>query len=159
MPTSTYDLIASNVLGSSAASVTFSSISASYRDLVLVVQARPSGSNTNFSLRFNSDSGANYSWITAEWNDVSGVVSLDSNGSTELAAGRCQNNSLSIINILDYSASKNKAVLIRNNNPSFVVQALSGRWASNSAVNSIEIFPFANSFAANSTFYLYGVVS
>ena len=39
MPTPTYDLLASSVLGSNTATVSFSSIPSTYQDLVLVVNA------------------------------------------------------------------------------------------------------------------------
>ena len=52
MAANTYTLISSNVLGSSAASVTFSSIPATYTDLVLRVSARTDADDTSL-ITFN----------------------------------------------------------------------------------------------------------
>jgi hypothetical protein len=62
----TYDPIATTILGSAAASITFSSIAATYTDLVIVVK----GGCDNGSLRmqFNSDTGSNYSELTMSGN-------------------------------------------------------------------------------------------
>ena len=50
------------VSGSSTSSVTFSSISGSYTDLILIINGATSDSATNnFRVRFNSDSATNYS--------------------------------------------------------------------------------------------------
>ena len=57
--TATYDLVASNVLTSTAASVSFSSIGASYRDLIIVIDAAV-GTSASLNCRVNSDTGSNY---------------------------------------------------------------------------------------------------
>ena len=57
----TYVAIATNTLSSAAASVTFSSISGAYTDLVLVTNATlASGGAANLWCRFNGDGAANY---------------------------------------------------------------------------------------------------
>ncbi len=58
--TSTYEKIATTTLGSAALSVTFSSISASYTDLVLIVDGS-TASASGLALQFNGDTGNNYS--------------------------------------------------------------------------------------------------
>jgi hypothetical protein len=58
---STYTPIATQTLGSAAASVTFSSIPQGYTDLILVINYATSASTGNALLRFNSDTGSNYS--------------------------------------------------------------------------------------------------
>ena len=77
MPTSTYDLIASNVLGSSASSIEFASISSSYRDLVIVVTAtnsslaqlrvRPNGQTTNLSSVTAEGNGSTTASVATEF--------------------------------------------------------------------------------------------
>jgi hypothetical protein len=64
----TYTLISSNVLASSAASITFSAIPATYTDLVVRVSARGStAANTvGFVLQMNTDTGANYSYTNVQ---------------------------------------------------------------------------------------------
>lgn len=60
----TYTLISSNTLTSSAASVTFSSIPATYTDLVLRISSRTdaAGATATVAAQFNGDTtSANYS--------------------------------------------------------------------------------------------------
>ena len=59
----TYNLISSNVLTTAKASVTFSSIPATYTDLVLRVSARDSSDTpiSTLTMTFNSDTATNYS--------------------------------------------------------------------------------------------------
>lgn len=160
MPTPTYDLIASNVLSSSASSVTFSSISGSYRDLVLVVNATAPGNNLN--LRFNSDTGTNYSYVWANGNGSTTVSNSAASqnqmiltSATYLTSVRNTN----ISQIMDYSATdKHKTVLTRGNGE-YGTEMRAGRWASTSAITSVTAICDGGSFDANSSFYLYGLVS
>ena len=161
--TATYDLIASNVLSSSAASVTFSSIPATYRDLVLVVSgARTSSTGFGIRIRFNADSGTNYSQVIMRGNGSTST----SNSSTEPyiyfdawttgAFGTGQSNA--IFQIMDYSATdKHKTVLQRVNNSALLTSAQAARWASTSAIN--EIYVEGSDWASGTSFYLYGIVS
>ena len=152
----TYDLLDSVTLSSSAASVTFSSIDQSYRDLVLVVEHLGSGGNASLNVTVNGDTGSNYSsvWMTGTGSASSGSVTLAylvGITATETVAP------LNILQIMDYSATdKHKGVLTRSNTPTFV-QARAQRWANTSAITSLLIQPSSNQYAAGSTFYLYGV--
>jgi hypothetical protein len=58
---STYEPIASQTLGSAVSSVTFSSIPQNYTDLILVVNYGISANNFGARIRFNGDTGSNYS--------------------------------------------------------------------------------------------------
>jgi hypothetical protein len=166
MPTPTYDLIASNVLSSSASSVTFSSIPATYRDLVLVIRAensQPELSNT--LIRFNSDSGSNYSVVTATGSGSStssrtvSTTSLYADLDVRFAPSEpC----ITIFQVMDYSATdKHKTALSRSNVASRGVGMYAGRWASTSAITSITatIEASAGQYASGSSFHLYGIAS
>jgi hypothetical protein len=54
----TYEPIATTTLSSAQSSVTFSSISGSYTDLVLVSNVSGSGGNANLRVTLNSDTGS-----------------------------------------------------------------------------------------------------
>ena len=58
----TYEAIQTTTLGSAAADITFSSIPATYTDLVLVYIGATVSNNINYYLRFNGDTGTNYSY-------------------------------------------------------------------------------------------------
>ena len=161
MPTPTYDLIASNVLTSSASSVTFSSIPATYRDLVLVIDAKAVTTKDIF-VRLNSDTGSNYSQVYMFGNGSTAGSGTNSGTSMYLTAQYATSTgaSLSITQFLDYSATdKHKTVLSRGGETSQGVDAWATRWANTAAINTILIGLGANNFASGSSFYLYGIVS
>ena len=159
MPTPTYDLIASNVLGTSAASITFSSIGSSYRDLVIVVTAtnsslaqlrvKPNGLTTNLSSVTAEGNGT--TTASATYTNI-GEMSLFNNLSSEI--------SIQTIQFMDYAQTdKHKTVLFRTNRAGGGVSMIAGRWASTSAITSIVLAPDGGTFNTGSTFYLYGIVS
>jgi hypothetical protein len=169
MPTQTYQPLATVTLGSSASSVTFSSIPATYRDLILVSVAGCTLTTETARLRFNADTGNNYNWVF-----MNGVGS----GSPVSSAQSNQNNMdfspyvgisgtvgkwNNILQIQDYSATdKHKTVLTRTNINGDTypgTTAMAGRWASTSAITSILVYPSSGSFIAGSTFSLYGVIA
>lgn len=168
MPTPTYDLIASNVLSTQSDSVTFSSISGSYRDLILVGVVKTAATGgPSANLRFNSDTGSNYSFVQMSGN---GSTASSGNGTTtyvEMGTNLYISNDFTyqfMAHILDYSTTnKHKAVLVRTNqtvdplNSGRGTNALANRWASTSAITSITINVFQA--VAGSSFYLYGLVS
>ncbi len=159
MPTPTYDLIASNVLGSSAASVSFSSIPATYRDLVLVTTGLSTATEASLRMRLNSDTGNNYNEVWAINTDSTAYTGISAFISIGIVpdSGGTQGRGLNIIQIMDYSATdKHKTVLSRAGYSSWVMM-YAGRWASTSAVTAIELYPNADQFASGSTFHLYGI--
>lgn len=157
--------LATITLGSAASTVTFASIPATYRDLRLVSQVLSlSGTPTAYgsSIRFNSDSGSNYSTIYAYGNGAS--TGSGSEGGTTLSWGQFPNTGgFDTFEILDYSATdKHKSTLGRSGSVSASVWMYANRWASTSAITSITLTSpdlGADTFAAGSTFSLYGIVS
>jgi hypothetical protein len=160
--TATYDLIASNVLTSTTASVTFSSIPTTYRDLILVVSGTMTSNNAAW-LRFNSDTGANYNRIWMQGNG-STATSGSTTNATSLYVSNTDAFSSTVVNtmivqILDYRAiDKHKSGLLRLDRSDAVTSALGFRWASTSSITSILIDGDGD-YAAGTTFYLYGIVS
>lgn len=155
MATPTYDLIDSITLGSSASTVTFSSIPAG-GDLAIVVETTLTG-NASINFRLNNDSGSNYSFVLMR-GDGSAADSSDTSSTTQGTFGYSVGKSLATAEIFDYSATdKHKSVLSRFNNSTYVF-AHANRWADTSAVNRIDfILTGGESFAAGSTFYLYDI--
>jgi hypothetical protein len=160
VPTPTYTPLATVTLGSSASSVTFSSIPATYRDLIVVASVKYSTSNGGYmAYRLNSDTGNNYSYVFMLGN---GSSFSSGSGSGE-SFGRFGNASTAdfestIFNIFDYSATdKHKTGLSRTNIASIYTVEYASRWANTSAVNSITFSPDSGNFTANSNFSLYGI--
>jgi hypothetical protein len=159
MPTPTYTPLATVTLGSSASSVTFSSIPATYRDLILVVTAS-GGGEVDERLRFNGDTGSNYSFVRMFGDGSSAATSSVSGTYIRTLAGNLSGLHNAIIQIMDYSATdKHKTTLGRGNNSATFVVGTAGRWANTAAINSIDYSLSSGSFAAGSTFSLYGVIA
>ena len=151
----TYDLLDSTTLASSASSVTFSSISQDYRDLVLV--SNVIGSSGNVRLRYNGDSSLIYSEVAMFGNGSTTTSSSSSGQSSAYLFVSGTDGSIMITQIMDYSATDKHTTGLNRHNVSGYVGAYAHRYASTSAITSLEIF--GSTFSSGSTFYLYGIAS
>ena len=166
MPTPTYTPLANITLGSSAASVTFSSISQAYRDLVLVYEGRNTFANSGIVVRLNGDSASNYTWVVAYGDGSITGSGSGTDTSLILSAGAASSTTVNanfIMNIMDYSATnKHKSVLSRENQITATYPDTSmyaQRWASTSAVTSISLSYQGGNIVAGSTLALYGIAA
>ena len=158
MPTPTYTALANITLGSSASSVTFSSIPATYRDLVFIFQGTSTGTVGDIVLQLNGDGGLNYSRV--QTNNAGSGLNSGQSGLYPLYFGT--GGGRFILNLMDYSATdKHKSALSRGNNSSLdFVTMMASRWASTSAVTTMALsIDSGASFASGSTFALYGIAS
>lgn len=151
--------LANLTLGSNAATVTFSSISGSYRDLRLIIQSG-GASNSGARVRINGDSGANYSVVLMRGSGTSAVSNAGTN--TEITIGydvySTSVTSVYTVDFFDYSATdKHKTVLSRGNNAATSVEAAATRWANTAAITSLTITMYGGDIASGSSFALYGV--
>ena len=160
----TYEPIATQTLGSAAASVTFSSISGSYTDLVLVI----SGSGTignDVRLQFNGDTGSNYSYTTLSGTGSSAVTNrATGEDSFPLTYYGGISTTLGATNqigyIMNYSNSTTyKTVLTRANNASSGVTTNVAMWRSTAAITTVLVYPPTTNFGTGSTLTLYGIAA
>ena len=162
MPTPTYTALATVTLGSAASSVTFASIPATYRDLILVVE----GTTTALAaarLRVNNDSGSNYSYVAMYALASGGPTSITGTSQTTLFPNSDENTASQrffyTAQIMDYSATdKHKTFLFRDQQKNATtVGASAQRWASTVAINELNVFLNTSTYAAGSTFNLFGI--
>jgi hypothetical protein len=170
----TYEPIATTTLGSAASSVTFSSISGAYTDLVLVMSAATTHTDATFPyMRFNGDSGSNYSYTEMNGDGTNATSARGSNqtiGWTSPQIGSISTtlgDNTTISNIINYSNSTTyKTYLSRANRASSAldyegVEAVVGLWRNTAAITSILIgnrrLGVDYNFASGSTFTLYGI--
>jgi hypothetical protein len=158
----TYEPIATTTLGSAASSVTFSSISGSYTDLILITNSATGVNDIDMYIQVNSDTGSNYSWTRITGNGTSAASSRGSSFSLGYRVGNMsgsnvgQNNA--VIQFQNYSNTTTyKTLLSRSNNASLLVEAYVGLWSSTSAINTIAIKTQSGNFSTGSTFTLYGI--
>jgi hypothetical protein len=160
--TATYEKIATTTLSSASATVTFSTISGSYTDLILVSNAIGTA-DLNFLLRFNGDSGSNYSSTILKGNGSTASSTRFSNqtsfrgNSSGYVTTTLQSNT--ITQIMNYSNTTTyKLILQRFNNASVGVDAAVGLWRNTAAITSITILQdTGTTYATGCTFTLYGI--
>lgn len=159
MPSNAWTPLANLTLGTNQATVTFSSISQSYRDLVLIINSTHTASGNYSSLRANNDSSSNYHSIIMQGNGSSVASQSGTWGEFYPFYGLQEGTNIfqASINIMDYSATdKHKTFLIRSNATSVATMAQGNRWSNTSAISTLTISSSGN-FASGSTFTLYGV--
>lgn len=156
--TITYDLLGSSIVGTATPSVTFSSISSSYRDLIVVCRFTMVN-NTNFNIRINGLSTNIYNqnsiWNSSAYNP--GGVQGQLYGTIVC---NTQNDILLRLNIVGANQTdKHKNFIWQSDEAISNTELHYGRCATTAAVSSITLFPAAGNINVGSTFYLYGIVS
>lgn len=169
--TNSYESIQTFTLGSTTASITFSSIPSTYKHLQIRLSARNnfagSGGGISALMRINGDSGGNYTHHRLVGDGSSATAGAATGVSyTQIGYmsrnGDTYNYSASIVDVLDYT-NTNKNTTVRtlsggDYNGSGYIQLWSGLWLNTAAVTSIEIYPDgAASWLADSKFALYGI--
>ena len=173
----TYVLISSSTVGSGgAASITLSSIPATYTDLKLVLSAR--GSQTAaysgaYLMQVGNgsvDTAANYSWKEVYGSgSAAGSVGLTAQTSWDLTqgAGDSAGNTASTftnieIYLPNYAAANAKSMscdfVSEGNTTAGYQMMIAGLWSGTSAINIIKIGAGpSNTFVQYSTAYIYGI--
>ena len=163
--TATYEKIATNTLGSATATVSFSSIPATYTDLRVVVNAAGTLTGYDPYIRFNGDTTTNYS-ITALYGTGSSAGSIRYSSQAQIrassqAAMTTTINTNHMFDVFNYANTTTyKTVLIRANGAvaGTGVDAIVGLWRKTpEAINQIDVFVSGTTFIAGSTFSLYGI--
>ena len=166
----TYTLINSNVLSSSAASVTFSSIPATYTDLVLQISARSDRANESdvLDIRINNNSSSLYSLTNIQGDGASATsTSVNNNSSTygsRITGANATANTFGTdeIYIPSYLVAQNKPFgefgAQETNSSTAYIRATAHLFRSTTAISEIRFIPtFGTNFVSGSSFYLYGI--
>jgi hypothetical protein len=159
----TYEPISTQTLGSAQASVTFGSIPATYTDLVLVYEAGNSGNVYDGTfVRFNSDTGSNYSWTYILGNGSSAISGRESSVTRTGAGASGASRGMSILNIMNYSNTTTYKTILNRRSvvdaSGYTVGAEVGLWRSTATISTVLLFvQSGTNFDAGSTFTLYGI--
>lgn len=165
----TFELISSVTVGvAGAASIDFTSIPSTYTDLVVKCSIRDTtgGVGAYLYLRFNNDSGSNYSSRTIEGNGSSAASyantsqtkmlfwNTNGGGATANTFGNAE------LYVPNYLSSNQKSVsmdtVAETNASSQYMDLVAGIWTGTAAINRLTLLPDAG-FAQYSSAYLYGV--
>jgi len=164
MATATFVPIATQTLGSAAASITFSSIPGTYTDLRLVLTCTTSVSDT-VALQFNSDTATNYSYTLIQG---TGAVANSGNNTSATSAyiGSGAPTSTTVpgmysIDVFSYAGSTNKTLLVNaaiDQNGSGDVTCAVCLWRSTSAITAVKLLlTGGNNFATGTIATLFGI--
>ena len=166
----TFVKIASVTVGSGgASSASFSSIPATYTDLVIKASTRSSRSATNaeFFVRFNGVTFSG-SYRLLQGNGSAAASSSGSSGLagvTDAATNTANTFGSAEIYIPNYASSNNKSYSIEaleeeNSSAVTYMYMIAGLWSNTSAITSIELYPEGSTnWVQYSTFTLYGIKS
>ena len=162
---STYTPIATTTLGSNTADYTFSSIPSTYTDLIVICSNFTNTTANTLCLRFNADTGTNYSWTTlSAFTSVSSLrVTNDSRG---VALGGYLEGLSSTVpgiyigQVMNYSSTTMyKTTLGRGSNATNDVEAIVGCWRNTSAITSVTVRPSGGNMKTGTVLSLYGIAA
>jgi hypothetical protein len=168
----TYEKIATTTISSTTSTVTFSSIPATYTDLILIGGIfRVTTGGNNMSMQINGDTGSSYSSIFFEGSGT--AVSVGKSSGAESAArfaaiggGFSASATEPISLIMQFMSYKNtniwKPIISRYNQTSTIVGASVSHWRSTSAINQISLVRGSGGtadFGAGSVLTLYGIAA
>ena len=165
MPTATYVPLATQTLGSAAASITFSSIPGTYTDLRLVLTCTMSAGDVVI-VQFNGDTATNYSetymggdsTATVRFANRTSVAQIQLNN---LTAGSTTVPMAFTAEMFSYAGSTNKTLLGQASldlNGSGSIEEVIGLWRSTSAITSVVLKLIGgNNFSIGTTATLWGI--
>ena len=172
---STYTLISSNVLASSAASVTFSAIPSTYTDLVVRASVRSDQTNPDLMWRINNNTSSIYSdtQLNTSWNGSSYVAqSVRDNAIDKFRIQYIGQESDSTANTFsnyewyfpNYTVAQNRVVSffgVDESNTASAAEPVIAIGASlaltTTAISEISFFLNSGNYVSGSSFYLYGI--
>jgi hypothetical protein len=157
----TYEPIASQTLGSAAASVTFSSIPQGYTDLVFVMTGITSTNENNY-MRYNSDSSSLYSstYVGGDGSTASSGRASNQNkiGLDGPAFWTSSQRNQKIIQIQNYSNATTFKTNLTRSSSTVGADASVGLYRSTSAITSVTFLTDVT-YSTGSTFTLYGIAA
>lgn len=173
LSTNSFESIATSIVGAGgSSSISFSSIPSTYTHLQIRAITRTNRADTNdfITLRFNSDSGTNYSYHSLYGNGSSvGAGDYGTSTGSPWSGVTAGNNAAGsqfggvVIDVLDYkNTNKYKTVKLLSgtdqNGTTGRLYVMSNLWRNTAAISTMTIIPtYGTSFSQYSHFALYGV--
>jgi hypothetical protein len=162
----TYNAIATTTISSPTPTITFSGIPNTFTDLFITLHGRSGGSSI-FSLRFNSDTGANYSWVGLNGTGSSANC-VNANNATFLRLDNAgsvysQQPLFGTINVMSYantSAWKTALTTLSQsmNTASNVIEFTTGNWRSTSAISTVTLSNVVDNWEPGTIATVYGIL-
>lgn len=158
-------VLASGNLATGTTTTTFSSISASYKDLKLVIRNFNGSGNNNYTMRINNDSGANYAYYNSGY-ESNTTRSNGANGQTSWnltygALNSGNNSNLMVFDFSDYANTTTRKLVNAQSTymdaitATAVINSTGGYSGTNAAISRIDVIYGSN--VNGGTYILYGV--
>lgn len=164
----TYEAIATQTLGSAVNQVTFSSIPSTYTDLVLVLGDLKAGTSSNtICVRYNSDSGTNYSYTILTGTGSAAQSARASNQTYSFFGGynvgvdttypsTVVGHIMNYANTTTFKTGMSRYGIERAGSTG-ETQAIVNLWRSTAAITSVTVATFTGNWSIGSVFSLYGI--
>lgn len=161
----TYVAIATVTVGSGGASdITFSSIPATYTDLLIKASVRGSYSGATIAFRLNPNSSTSSMASRVLYGDGASAASFtDTIAYGNVTANSATSNTFGNLEfyIPNYAGSNNKSIsgdgVTENNATSALTYFSASLWSNSSAISSIQMLPTVGTILQYSTATLYGI--
>lgn len=121
------------------------------------------GTDSVPAIRFNGDTGTNYSDTILRGDGSSATSGRHSSSSyIQISGSNVSNTAWATfkVDVMNYSnATTNKTAISRNSQSDVVVNSVVGLWRNTAAITSITIILASGTFKIGSTFTLYGILA
>ena len=146
----------------SGSTVTISSISQAYKNLLVIATGLTASTNTDYSMRFNSDTGSNYANFNISYVDTtlsgtfanSTAIGISAIG-TSTSNAQTSNFTLNLYRYSEGSEFKNATMYARSRSSVNVGRSHTIAYGSNTAISSISLILDGGTFSTG-TVYVYG---
>jgi hypothetical protein len=161
MATNTYVALDKVTVGTAVSSVTLSSISQAYTDLVIVINgAASSGSTNTLKVNYNGDTTSGLYSHTRLLGDGSSASSARQSNANYAGAGDTgSDRAVFIINIQNYANSTTFKTHVSRSNSENYLSSYVGLWRNTNAITSVTLGINTLQWAVGSTFSLYGIAA
>jgi len=170
MPLTYYEIASVTVGSGGASSIDFTSIPATYTDLVIKLSCRigSSADRDGVFLTFNNNTSS-YSFRRVYGFDSGSSASDAASSQSSIAVGNTTANNATSntfgnheFYIPNYAGSNNKslnsdAVAENNSSTSWQVTMAAGLWSNSAAINRVTLTPGSSSFVQHTTATIYGI--
>lgn len=163
----TYEPIATTTVGTGTSTITFNSIPGTYTDLRVIINRFSNTASGAIGVRFNNDTGTNYSYSTLYTDGAGTTTSSNSINATRINASSSGSPQpdLSTVDVFSYAGSTNKICLNtysgNNNAATFeYIDRIVGLWRNTAAITRIDLFGISggtNSFQVGTVVTIYGI--
>jgi hypothetical protein len=153
----TYEPIATTTLTTASASVTFSSISGSYTDLIIIASVKASTGTPDANFTVNNDTGSNYS-RTGLYGDGSTAGSFRNSNVANAAFATINSTNFTPVKIQlqNYSNTTTNKTFLYSGGLDYPAATVF-LYRSTSAITRVDFSISSGNYASGSTFTLYGI--